>query len=304
VLAYQGPPRPEASLLLAGDVMLGRAVEDLMRRKDPFRELAPLLRQAGAAAANLEGPIAAPVRTGPLCFHFPPESAGALARAGFTHLHLANNHALDQGRDGLDQTRGLLRQEGLEPLGDPSWEAEPEARALQLGPQRVFLVPWNATGPYVQLSRMAAFLGGLRALHRRARIVVAVHWGTEYRGLADPRQTSLGRALVDAGADLVVGHHPHVVQNIERHRGGLIFHSLGNLVFDQWRREETRDGLLLKVSFPDGALQCELLPLEGRRAQPRLAEGMARSRALAALAAKSSPELGAGIQAGLLLSPK
>lgn len=304
VLAYQGQPRPEASLLFAGDVMLGREVEVRMRRRDPFRDLAPLLGRAGAAVANLEGPIAAPERTGPLCFHFPPESAEALARAGFTHLQLANNHALDQGQAGLDQTRDRLRQAGLAGLGDPSWEAEPQAEPVQVGPERVLLVPWNATGPYVQLSRMTEFLGGLRALHRRARIVVSVHWGTEYHGLADPRQTTLGRALVDAGADLVVGHHPHVVQNVERHNGGLIFHSLGNLVFDQWRREETRDGLLLKVTFPGGALRCELLPVEGRHAQPRLAEGLVRSRALAALAAKSSPELGPGIQAGLLLSPE
>jgi poly-gamma-glutamate synthesis protein (capsule biosynthesis protein) len=312
LVGYQAP-RPEAgdrgrpsgaSMVLAGDLMFDRGVAELMDRRGPdhpLSELAPVFRRADAAVANLECPLVAePSRRAPLTFHSPPGTAAMLARAGLTHLHLANNHALDQGPEGFRETCGHLRAAGLTPMGHPSWEAEAGPEPVQVGAQRVLLVPLNATEPYFQLSRHAAAVAALRELDPGAVVVATLHWGSEYHTRAGSGQAHIGRALIEAGADLVVGHHPHVVQDIERHRGRLIFHSLGNLVFDQWRRPETRDGLLVEVSFPGGRIHCDLLPVEGRRAHPRLAGEPDRTRALGALAARCEPEVADGVLGGWL----
>ena len=109
------------------------------------------------------------------------------------------------------------------------------------------------------------------------------------------------RALVEAGADLVVGHHPHVVQNIEQYRGKWIVYSLGNFVFDQWSQPEAQSNLLLKVTFPASGYQCELVPIEGGHAKPRVAEGDMHRQVLDSIAAKSSPEIHEALRSGILL---
>lgn len=82
-------------------------------------------------------------------------------------------------------------------------------------------------------------------------IVISMHWGEEYKLRSNFQQQKLGRALIDAGADLIVGHHPHVIQEIEKYKHGWIAYSLGNFIFDQWFSEETMQGLILEVKIKD-----------------------------------------------------
>lgn len=292
--------RREMSLLFTGDIMLGRGVAELAERKgldQPFQGMSELFHQSDAVVVNLEGPLSPPLRPeAPLCFHFAPSFASAMAQAGITHAGLANNHGLDQGSDGLAQTREILRRTGLTPLGDPAWDAEPEAARVDRDGIPIRLVAFNATGPYFQLARKTAFLKRLRAEDPHALIIVSIHWGHEYMPRAHEMQRRFGRAFVDAGADLVVGHHPHVVQDLERYRGRLIVYSLGNLIFDQWTRPETRWGLVLKVLLQDRV--CELIPVDTHDGSPYPAGPELRSHALAALARISLPELKEEILSG------
>jgi|GEM_PF-238349 len=313
VVGYEAPRRMgglagrecEASLFFAGDVMLGREVESLMQREGrdaPFQVIAPLLRRSAVSVANLEGPIVSnPAHTGPLQFHFDPKTAMALAQAGFTHLGLANNHGLDQGPEGLRETRETLHSAKLFPMGDPAWDSTPEVERAQVGTHAVHLLALNATEPYFQLSKHEARLRRLRAINPAAFLVVTMHWGHEFSLNANPQQVRFARAFVDAGADLVVGHHPHVVQNIEQYKGKWIVFSIGNFVFDQWGQPEAQSSLLLKVTFPASGYRCELVPVEGGHAKPRPAEGDRHRQVLDSIAAKSSPEIQDALRSGILL---
>lgn len=307
VVAYTaGDPPPEAepgrdgTLLFAGDVMLGRGVANLAETKGmdaPFQGLASAFHGAGAVVVNLEGPMATPNRPeAPLRFHFAPEFASALGHAGVTHVSLANNHTLDQGPQGLEQTRASLRQAGLTPFGHPAWNAVPEVTRIDLAGAQVLAVGFNATEPYFQLDRKTAFLKQLRKENPRALIAVSIHWGHEYMPRANPVQRRFGRAFIEAGADLVVGHHPHVIQDLERYQGGLIVYSLGNLVFDQWAKAETRSGLMLRVSPSDRGVQ--LIPMDTGSPIPSMAPSALRSQTLTALALICPPELKGEILSG------
>lgn len=286
-------PDRDATLLFTGDVMLGRGVATLAGAKGldaPFQGLSALFNGTGAVLVNLEGPLAAPARPeAPLRFHFAAEFAPVLARAGITHIGLANNHTLDQGAPGLAQTREILHSAGLTPIGQPAWNAEPEVTRMELGGTPVLVSGFNATEPYFQLERKTTFLRKLRAENPRALIAVSIHWGHEYMPRANAVQRRFGQAFIEAGADLVVGHHPHVVQDLERYHGGLIVYSLGNLIFDQWAKPETRTGLMLRVNTSDRTV--ELIPIDTASSIPSVAPPALRSRTLAELALISPPEL-------------
>jgi poly-gamma-glutamate synthesis protein (capsule biosynthesis protein) len=116
------------------------------------------------------------------------------------------------------------------------------------------------------------FRGEVAAARRQAdAVIVTVHWGAEYRTVPTPTQERLGRALVDAGASLVLGHHPHVLQPLERYRDGVIAYSLGNLVFDQ-HQPERRLSAILRCELGRGAPACTAIPLVIDGCAPRPAD--------------------------------
>jgi hypothetical protein len=210
-----------------------------------------------------------------------PGAAGLLREAGFDLLGLANNHALDRGLSGLAETTGLLEAAGLAPFGagpDLPSAYRPVVRAvgdLQLaflafnavpsprGPgwtgelrQAEQVVPWTVAG----WEREQALAAVRSARQEADAVIISIHWGYEYETRHDPLQRAMAAALVDAGADLVLGHHPHVVQaveNIHRPDGGeaLIAYSLGNFVFDQGF-EHTGQGLALRIFFDRAGLRA------------------------------------------------
>jgi poly-gamma-glutamate synthesis protein (capsule biosynthesis protein) len=123
--------------------------------------------------------------------------------------------------------------------------------------------------------------------------IAFVHWGTEYEPLHSAFQEDLAKILIDAGAEVVIGHHPHVVQDIALYKGKPIFYSLGNFIFDQYFSEAVQDGLMVDFTPEGGAYHFTLLPVTSRysRSQPMLMLGDERKAFLIELAAKSEPEL-------------
>ena len=235
-------PASSVTLALLGDVMLGR---DIHPTAETFAYLEPFLTSADLALANLESPLtSAPVQTeSPYALCAPPENVKYLVDAGFDLLALANNHRLDCGPAGLIETQRTLADAGLGFIGpDP----EPVYRSIN-GIRLAFL----AFDAVREFDFEAAVRQVQSARESGALVVVSMHWGMEYQAGASANQKRIAQALADAGATLIWGHHPHVLQPAEWIVDGktLLFYSLGNALFDQYGLEPTRRSALVVVTL-------------------------------------------------------
>lgn len=257
------------------------------RQKDPaapFRDLAPVLKAADITFVNLESPFSQTAnRYDPgMVFRAAPEMIAALTAAGIDVVSTANNHARDAFAAGIPFTLDWLKEHGIAAAGTGRTPQEAHRGAVieRNGVRFGFLAytydQRNGNYPFdderVAVLDEKAMRADIAELRKNAEVViVSMHAGLEYFPRAVPQQTQFARAAIDAGAALVVGHHPHVVQPVEAYRGGVIFYSLGNLLFDQFQRKETRQGLLAEVRFRGKALEgYQLLPIEILESGPRL----------------------------------
>lgn len=263
-------PVETTSLLFVGDIMLDRGVEQSVRENfdGDFGELfaqAGFLGKADITFGNLEGPLSD--RGYDLqnlySFRMNPEALDALKEAGFDVLSLANNHIGDWGRPALEDTMRRLHDAGLAYVGTGFNRAdaiEPrvitrdgvsygylafsdQGPAWLAGPNDSSLVLLANDGDRVKLIEEAASKVDV--------LIVSYHFGEEYETEPNARQRDIAESSIDAGATIVVGHHPHVIQPVERYGDGLIAYSLGNFIFDQPFSEETMEGLALEVVFED-----------------------------------------------------
>ena len=285
------PPLATVRLVAVGDILMHQDVKMAEAQTSGgfpalWADLVPLFQGADLAFGNLETPVAPTSgRPGrPFQFNAPAELPAALRASGFTVLSTANNHAFDQGRRGVVETLARLRQEKLTAIG--SGEDRPHAEALQIlernGLKVAFLgftdifnlnLDRKATEPWVRPLDLEPALAAVRDARSRADIVVvSIHWGNEYQHSPTKRQRDIARKLVAAGCDLLLGHHPHVLQPIELMtvdgRRALVAYSLGNFISNQDRmyradlfpvaEGDNRDGAALEVTFerrrsPDGS---------------------------------------------------
>lgn len=280
----------ETKILFGGDVMLARGVAQAARAHNdyawPLREIAPRFRDADIAFVNLESPFAAmpnPQSTN-MVFRAQREMVAGLATAGIDVVSTANNHARDAGAQGVDRTLSILREHGIAAAGTGRDFNEAHAgvvltrNAIRFG----FLAyTYDANNgiytdidPRIALADAAQMRVDVASLRQRADVViVSMHHGWEYYTTANPYQKAFAKAAIDAGAAVVVGHHPHVVQPWERYGGGVIFYSLGNLVFDQSEPAATKKGLLAEVTFRGAALLAvKAIPVEITGCSPRLSQ--------------------------------
>lgn len=266
----------EWTMLVAGDYALAREKPPTAETtiSPPIRDR---IREAEYSIVNFEAPIVGkdgePVaKSGPTKEN-PPEAPAAVAEAGFDAASLANNHVGDFGPEGVRSTVDALEAEGLETVGvGPDFERAYEplevAREGSVAVVNVCEREFNVAG---EASAGAAWLANrqaretIRAASRDHESVVAVvHAGVEYAPLPAPELQELLREFVDLGADVVVGHHPHVPQGWERYAGGAICYSLGNFLFDGMAdSENTSWGLVAEIGFrgtePVG---IDLMPVE------------------------------------------
>ena len=292
-------PRPvpqEARILLVGDIMLSRGVAAQMRNAQdwdlPFRDVRDFLRSADLNFGNLESPFSTRGRATPhgsMIFNAPPPGVQGLEDYGFRVVSLANNHAFDQGADGLAYTLQHLHEHHVQTVGAGHSLAEAwrpalfEVKDMKVGFLAASYASINdngsATNPYVariaDLGRLTVAVSNLAS--QRIFVIVSMHAGTEYTSQPNARQIAFAHAAIDAGASVVVGHHPHWTQPFERYKGGLIFYSLGNFVFDQGQAKDTREGLAVKLHLLQGRLlSADLQPIEIERyCCPHLAPGTA-----------------------------
>ena len=303
-VATGGEPGTVVTMTVVGDIMLGRGVGDVLDEAGApaaaLRPLAERLASADITVGNLESTLSdngSPTQ-GTDSFAADPAVRRGLRLAGFDALSLANNHLGDFGPVALDETLDLLRDGRFEwfgggrnldrarrPLvieidgvstgfyGTESIGETPAATATTGGTNRLNMPP--RTGPLgrATLRRMAK---DLRRLATQVDTVVVVpHWGTQYTHVPEPIQRRVARVFARAGADLVLGGHPHWVQGWEQMDDTTVVHSLGNFVFDMDFSTQTMEGVFVEIVTWDGELKAvEPMPyLMDDDFTPRLAPG-------------------------------
>ena len=274
-------PPDRTTLLFAGDIMLDRGVEYQIKQNGgnwnwPFLLIKDFLSEADLVFGNLESQISDKgERMGSIySFRADPKSLEGLTYAGFNVLSVANNHSFDYGvqafKDSLkrlDDTGiatvggGLNKKEAHTPtfkhyhtskydsttigilaytaVGSPNWQATSNIPGIS------WVDPFNIDEVLAEIEQGAA---------QTDLLVVSIHAGEEYKTEPNSFQQAFARSAIDSGADLVIGHHPHVVQPVERYKEGWIAYSLGNFIFDQGFSAETMQGLLLKVEIEDSLI--------------------------------------------------
>jgi poly-gamma-glutamate synthesis protein (capsule biosynthesis protein) len=293
--------REGAVLAFLGDVVPGRSMEFQIDRYGaayPWSGLAPLLNDADLAVANLECVLSTQGKplNKPYVIRAHPSAGQTLAAAGIGLVTLANNHTLDYGNDALDDTLAVLDSLDITAIGAGQMAEDAYRPAIvELNGVRVALLAyagayWQGSADVPVSNRIAwgdpvVVAQQVRAVRDKADVVIVVlHAGKEYARTPSTSQVTVAHAAVDAGADLVVGHHPHVTQTVERYGGALIVYSLGNALFDIPLQAAMQGDLLRVLVTQDGLGQAELWPfwIDGE-VQPRLLDdghGMPKVRVI------------------------
>jgi AmmeMemoRadiSam system protein B len=291
------------TILFVGDIMLDRNVEVQMEKNSllyPFQKIAPLLKGVDIVVGNLEGPIVEnppDFGKGSLRFAFFPEVTKGLSFAHFNLLSLANNHTLDMGKKGLEETKKFLKSANIDFVGHPIKCDED----FFFEKENIIFLAFNKTFPSSCSDKeIARAVKRIKELNPGKFLVAIFHWGEEYKLKSSLSQQNLAHQIIDAGADLIIGSHPHVVQEIEEYKGKLIFYSLGNFIFDQYFSDKTQESLAVGVEIYPEKVIYRLFPLQSKLSQPFLMEKEKADKFLEELAQRSSPKLGGEIRHGII----
>jgi len=306
-VAPKAVPAPaEVRIAAVGDIMLGGTGTPEFEKFGydyPFEKTRALLKQSHIVFGNLEGPLTHTEHEAvakKYRYRSPPEKvAPALANAGFRVVSLANNHAMDQGAEGLKHTMDALDLVGIKHAGAGMNLAEArkpailEAHGARVAflaytltfPEEFWATPDRPGSPFGHEAQVRADIA--QAKQQADIVLVSFHWGQEGKTELRDYQKQLGRAAIDAGAGAVIGHHPHVLQGVERYRDGVILYSLGNFAFGTYGPEAFASALA-ELTFRDRKLaEVRLHPLNVRNAevvfQPTPLAGAAADKVVAGL---------------------
>lgn len=267
-------PEKPVRLLFTGDIMLSRSVGTRMSAKGdygyPARKVTDFFRGADVVAVNLEGPMSNEgVRSGSeYSFRADPRAVETLNLLNASVAALANNHMWDYGRAAMVDTIEILSGNGISPVGagDNAQVANTPAIREAGGMKFYFFSYTNLYPKSLEAGENSPGISSfipekaygeiqiIKSADPRNVVIVLFHWGEEYEPHPNAYQRETAHALVDAGADMVVGHHPHVVQDTEEYQGKHIFYSLGNFIFDQYFSEETMRGLVVEAVAENGKI--------------------------------------------------
>ncbi len=283
---------PALDMLVVGDIMLGRAVNTKMVGYNdylyPFRQISGEFHGADLRVANLECTVTDlyPIPTDPFTFTFvtAKRAVEGLAYAGLSAVTVANNHADGPGPGPLLDMITTLRGKGIAVCGGGNTLDEARAPAIVSAKgTRVALLGYDmippqgayatASSPGLAPVDLETLPHDIAAARAKADLVIPYfHWGIEYTKVPTIDQQRTARAAIDAGADMVLGNHPHWVQGIESYKGRLIVYSFGNFVFDQDWSRPTREGVMIHLYWRGTTLAgIRIVPvLDENRCQPRI----------------------------------
>lgn len=265
---------------LTGDILLDRGVRNVVEKKGIDQLFSAgidsVLQASDVVVGNLECPatkVKAPVFK-QYIFRAEPEWLTALQQHGFTHLNLANNHSIDQGREGLLDTYQNVLKAGMMPFGaGRNMQEAVQPVLLSKTPRRVWLVaslqmalenfallPDKPCVSQQSIDSLCQRITQLRSADPQCYIIVSLHWGWENHVEVVPRQRYDAHQLIDAGADCLVCHHTHTRQPMENYRGKPIFYGLGNFIFDP-QRDINRQGAIVRLTITDCDAAAEEIPV-------------------------------------------
>jgi len=190
------------------------------------------------------------------------EYAHELSEVGFNVMSVANNHAMQHGIDAFRHTVSELKKSGIHPVGVVD-NQKSNCFSFEKCGIKIAVIGYsfrpekydNGNIPYAvgQASKLLEHVGELRSHY--SHVIVSIHWGEEYIHYPSVEQVKLAKRIIDAGASLIIGHHPHVLQGVEEYNNGIIVYSLGNYIFDHWQRE-TRETIIFDCQFGKDRVQC------------------------------------------------
>ena len=293
-------------MMATGDILLARYVEKRMRALNdytyPFHNVAEVLRSGDLTFGNIETPVLKGYTTpnGSTTFRADAESITWLTFAGYDVVSVANNHTMNYRAPGLLQLIDALDANSIKHAGGGTNIAEAHKPAvLDVKGRRIAILAYSDPSiPPGGNGEAAANSAGIASMDidqvkkdvaeakaQYSIVIVSMHAGIEYRTQPNQFQKDFAHAAVDAGASLVIGHHPHVVQPAERYKDGLILYSLGNFVFDQFFSDAVRDGVIAKITFAPqtGRPSVEFMPTRLDSVQPYIINGLDRLKYLQAL---------------------
>lgn len=254
-----------AEFIFVGDVMLSRYIGDIMEKRQdynfPFEKIKPFFAGADLVFGNLESPISSFGKsTGSLYpFRADPRAAVGLKEAGFTVLSVANNHAFDYGSEAFLETLKNLKNLELTYTGGGENFTEAHGGSYsEINGIKTTILAYTDLLPESRAAKddqsgfayldQAQMIKDIKAAKEKSDLVIAsFHWGREYETKSNTHQKQIATAAVEAGASLIVGHHPHVAQEIGDIQGVTVAYSLGNFIFDQNFSADTKNALVLKV---------------------------------------------------------
>jgi len=262
-------PPALASGIFVGDVMLSRGVAHQIEKNNnlyyPFLNVFDFLKKANFVFANLEAPIinGEKIKSGEMIFRVDENLVPILKENNFSIFSLANNHILNFGKEGLNNTLNILEKNNIQYVGaGKNFSEAHQPKIIEKNNIKLAFLAYNDKALSYPSNEATENDSGIAimdtdevkkdiAMAKKLAnfVVVSVHSGNEYQ--YEPTQTQIDFAhnAIDAGADLVIGHHPHVIQPIEKYKNGYIFYSLGNFVFDQMWSNETQESIALKIIF-------------------------------------------------------
>lgn len=264
------------SICFTGDVLLDRGVRQEIERNGSLDSLFvgvhTLFNQSDAVVINLECPIAnisSPINK-KYIFRANAEWAKDLKRNGITHTALANNHTIDQGREGLIDTYNNLSNADIITIGyggnqlqacEPTIVKKGKIEVVLFNSVLVPLENWVCLDDepgicQASSDEISKRIIDFKQTNPSSYVVVLLHWGAEYHQTSDLIQRKGARKLIDSGANAIIGHHPHVIQEEEFYKGCPIFYSLGNFIFDQ-TKPHTDEALVVNLIFNNKKMDIE-----------------------------------------------
>lgn len=261
-------PSEPAHLLLVGDIMTARGVEWRIGKNDlsyPFKNVTEFLSKPDLTIGNFEGTI----RDEPnqeldgFTFDTTPAIAKTVADAGVDFLSLSNNHSDNHGPTIVQYTRETIASLGMTPFGDP-YDSKNFVARKTLGDTTFAFIGFHAFAEEAE-----SILDTIRAEKAAGNFVIVFpHWGNEYQTTPSVAQTDAAHLFIDAGADAIVGAHPHVIQTYENYRGVPIIYSLGNFLFDQDWSVPTQQGLAVQFDISNTQIMMTFIPISIVKSQP------------------------------------
>lgn len=279
------------NIIFTGDILLDRGVRRVINHHGVdhlFSDgIDSVFRSAQIVVGNLECPatkIESPVFK-QYIFRSEPEWLDTLRQHGITHLNLANNHSIDQGREGLLDTKRNIKAAGMVPIGAGASMREAAGPVLLASsPRKVWLVPslrlalenysYLTDKPCVSQEPMDSLMQRvfqLRKADSTAVIIVSLHWGGEHTLKPVPRQRMEAHQLILAGADALICHHTHTLQTIETFRGKPIYYSIGNFIFDP-THPINAEACIVRLKITSDTINTETLPVQIHHCVPYLKE--------------------------------